>query len=171
MKNLLLPWLLIKTKTSGRTLSAYVPTKTLLETSSHITGLSNDQDIVNLFADLFAETLNVCAEADCALSTLPVCSSAVMLQHRITPELVPEAFKHLKRNKSDGSELDSCHLIFASEAISESLSSLFTAVLRHGHFPASISDCTLVPVPKRGKDIAQSELQGYCSGFKYQQTI
>ena len=38
---------------------------------------------------------------------------------------VSEAFKHLKRNKSHGSELDSSHLIFVSEAISESLSSLF----------------------------------------------
>ena len=119
--------------------------------------MSNDQDIANLFADQFAKTLNICAEADCVLSTSPDCSSADMLQHCITPECVSEAFKHLKRNKSYDSDLDSSHLIFASEAISESLSSLFTAMLRHGHFPASIRDCTLVPVPKRGKDIAQSE--------------
>ena len=95
------------------------------------------------------------------LSTSSDCSSADILQHCNTPECVSEAFKHLKRNKSDGSELDSNHQIFASKAISESLSPLFTAMLRH----ASIRDCTLVPIPKRS---SVGELQGYCSG---QQTV
>ena len=107
-------------------------------------------DIANLFADQFAKTLN--AHDECAPSTSTDCFSGDMLQPSISPECVSEAFKHLKRNKCDGSELDSNHLIFfASESISESLSHLFTAMLRHGHFPASIRDCTLVPVPKRGK--------------------
>ena len=65
-----------------------------------------------------------------------------------------------ERYTHHGSELDSSHLIFASEAPL----ALFTAMLRHG---ASIRDCTLVPVPKCGKDIAQSE--SYGSGSKYQQ--
>ena len=106
------------------------------------------EDIANLFADQLAKTLNACTCDDCAPSTLPDCSSADMLQHSISPECVSVAFKHLKWNKSDGSELDCNHLIFASEAISESLGHLFTAMLRHGHFPASIRDCMLVPVPR-----------------------
>ena len=126
-------------------------------TSSYINDLCNDKDIASLFADRFAKTLNVCASDDWVSYTSPDCSLGDMLQHSISPEYVSEAFKHLERNKCDGSELDSNHLIFASEAISESFSHLFTAMLRHGLFLASIRDCTLVPIPKRGKDIAQSE--------------
>ena len=126
-------------------------------TTPHINGLSNDNDIANLFADQFAKTLNICTDAGHVSSTPPDCSSADLLQHYISPECVSEAIKHLKHKKSDSSELDSDHLILASEAISESLSCLFTAMLRHGHFPASIRDCMLIPIPKRGKDIAQSE--------------
>ena len=65
-------------------------------TSFYINGLRNDNDIMSLFADRFAKTLNACACDDCVPSTSPDCSSGDMLQHSISPECVSEAFKHLK---------------------------------------------------------------------------
>ena len=64
-------------------------------------------------------------------------------------DCVCEDFNHLKYNKSDGSSINSNHLTFAFSVISESLTSLFTAILKHSHFPELIRDCLLVPIPKR----------------------
>ena len=36
--------------------------------------------------------------------------------------------------------------------IADSLSSLFTACLRHGYMPKGIRDCIRIPVPKNNKD-------------------
>ena len=60
-------------------------------TAPHINGLSNDNDIANLFADQFAKTLNICTDAGHVSSTPPDCSSADLLQHYISPECVSEA--------------------------------------------------------------------------------
>ena len=57
-------------------------------TTPHINGLSNDNDIANLFADQFAKTLNICTDTGHVSSTQPDCSSADLLQHYISPECV-----------------------------------------------------------------------------------
>ena len=65
---------------------------------------------------------------------------------RISVECVYDAFSHLKQRKIDSSGLDSSHLLLALPVIAEFLSSFFTLVLRHGHLPPPLRDCTLVPV-------------------------
>ena len=73
----------------------------------------------------------------------------------ISYDCVSEAFRHIKRGKSDN--LASDHFISAAPAISSFLASLFTAILRHGHLPKSLQDCVLVPIPKGKKDPSLSE--------------
>ena len=92
----------------------------------------------------------------CAGIKLPITDSDVC-DVRISVECVYDAFSHLKQRKIDSSGLDSSHLILALPVIAEFLSSFFTLILRHGHLPPPLRDCTLVPVPKAGKDITLVE--------------
>ena len=67
-------------------------------------------------------------------------------------ELVAEAIFQLKPHKSDGYNVTSEHLKYASTLIAKPLSSLFTAILRHGYMPECFRDSIIVPIPKGSKD-------------------
>ena len=59
--------------------------------------------------------------------------------------------------KSDASGVSSEHLELAAPVISDFVSALFTAILRHGYMPKCLRDCVLVPIPKSGKDASCSD--------------
>ena len=65
------------------------------------------------------------------------------------PEIISIALRKLKSGNQDGTSLSSNHLIYAAPVITELVRSLFTAMLRHGYVPSSISDCILKPIPKQ----------------------
>ena len=48
------------------------------------------------------------------------------------------------------------HLIMCLPVIAEPLSGLFTAMIRHSFLPKLLWNCTLVPIPKSGKDPSDS---------------
>ena len=58
----------------------------------------------------------------------------------------------LKRFKSDGTPVSSNHILYAAPALTNFLSSFFTAILRHGCMPKALADCILVPSLKSNKD-------------------
>ena len=78
-------------------------------------------------------------------SCLPSLSADDLKASAVSVECVVEAFSHLKCGKSDSGSLISDRLIHALPAISSSLSSLFTAIPRHGFM---LGIASLVP-PKR----------------------
>ena len=47
--------------------------------------------------------------------------------------------------------------IYASSSLTEFLSKLFTAMLRHGYVPQCLRDCIMQPIPKPGKDPSGSD--------------
>ena len=53
--------------------------------------------------------------------------------------------------------LASNHYICAATSLSEPLSQLFTAMLRHRYVPAPLRDCVLQPIIKPGKDPCDSD--------------
>ena len=75
----------------------------------------------------------------------------------ISQETVCDAFSQLKPGKHDGSSFMSNYFIHAKTALSDPLSKLFTAMLRHGIVPESLHDCILVPIPKPGKNPSSSD--------------
>ena len=70
---------------------------------------------------------------------------------------VSDALSRIKAGKSDGSTLISNHFIYASSSLTEFLSKLFTAMLRHGYVPQCLRDCIMQPIPKPGKDPSDSD--------------
>ena len=70
---------------------------------------------------------------------------------------VSDALSRVKAGKSDGSTLISNHFIYASSSLTEFLSKLFTAMLRHGYVPQCLRDCIMQPIPKPGKDPSDSD--------------
>ena len=89
---------------------------------------------------------------NCSLSDSDISSAMIM------PSNVAESISRLKLGKSDGTSLLSNHFICASSVLSEFLSSLFTAMLRHGFIPSSLRDCILHPIPKPGVKIHLVEI-------------
>ena len=63
----------------------------------------------------------------------------------VSEELVAEAIFQLKPHKSDGYDVTSEHLKYASTVIAKPLSSLFTAILRHECMPECFCD-SITPV-------------------------
>ena len=72
----------------------------------------------------------------------------------IVPETVSEALEKLRTNKQDGSQLSSNHLLLAAPVLDEFLSKFFTVIR---HMPQLLRNCTLIPIPKSGKDPSQSD--------------
>jgi len=58
----------------------------------------------------------------------------------------------LKKGKSDGSGLPSDVFIYAKNILSNPLSQLFAAVVRHCYVPKLLRDCILQLIPKPGKN-------------------
>ena len=75
----------------------------------------------------------------------------------ITPSMVADAMSCLKRFKSDGTPVSSNHILYAAPALTNFLSSFFTAILRHGYMPKALADCILVPSLKSNKDPTSSD--------------
>ena len=70
----------------------------------------------------------------------------------ITSTTLINALDQLKKGKSDGSNLISDAFILAKDILSNPLSDLFTASIRHGYVPNVLRDCILQLIPKPGKD-------------------
>lgn len=124
-----------------------------------VDGVSGSSDIANNFASKFSALLNKHSSASrssllsSVQSSLTVsCLSCVL----ILEDHVAEAISQLKSHKSDASGVTSEHIKFASPVIAYPLSSLFTAILRHGHMPESFRNSVLVPIPKGNKDASKS---------------
>jgi len=122
---------------------------------SSVDGVSGSNQVSQLFFSKLQSLSNSQHTSGCA----PHCSSSLtslsaddLKASAISVECVVEAFSHLKCGKSDSGSLSSDHLIYALPAISSSLASPFTAILRHGFMPELLRDCMLVPIPKGNKD-------------------
>ena len=63
----------------------------------------------------------------------------------------------LKRFKTDGTPVSSNHILYAAPALTNFLSSFFTAILRHGYMPKALADCIFVPSLKSNKDSTSSD--------------
>ena len=79
-------------------------------------------------------------------------SNSDLQTSEISSTVVLNALDKLKKGKSDGSSLFSDAFIFAKDILSNPLSQLFTAVVRHGYVPKLLRDCILQLIPKPGKD-------------------
>jgi hypothetical protein len=75
----------------------------------------------------------------------------------LSEDHVAEAISQLKSHKSDAT---SEHIKFAAPALANLLTSLFTAILRHGYMPQCFRDSVLVPIPKGNNEL---ELPSFCS--------
>ena len=118
-----------------------------------------DTNIANLFAAKFSDTLNKHSSGSRStlLSSVQLSLSAADLSSVcVSEELVAEAIFPLKPHKSDGYNVTSEHLKYASTVIAKPLSSLFTAILRHGYMPECFCDSIIVPIPKGSKDASKS---------------
>ena len=73
-----------------------------------------------------------------------------------TEDDVLEALSHLKTGKSDGDGIFAEHFIYATSALLSPLANFFGSLVRHGFMPQCLRDCVLVPVPKKGKNVACS---------------
>jgi len=126
-----------------------------------IDGLSDPLDISHAFSSKLKDILNSHHLSESRSQLLDyigtTVSSSDLSSLEISPDVVSEAFSHLKRNKSDGTSLSSNHFISASPVLINSLSHLFTIMLRHGYVPTCLRDCVLLPIPKPGKDPASSD--------------
>ena len=120
------------------------------QSSPLVDGVSDSSNIANNFASKYSALLNKHSSA--SLSSIPTsvqssltisCLNDVI----ILEDHVAEAISQLKSNKSDTSGVTSEHVKFASPVIAYPLSSLFKAILRHGHMPQSFRDSVLVPIP------------------------
>ena len=122
---------------------------------STIDGIQDAHGIANTFASKVSSYLNTHDPhpSGVLLSFLSSTISKVdTASFSISIECVRSAFSKLKLSKSDGSLLVSDHLIMCLPVIAEPLSVLFTAMIRHSFMPKLFRDCTLVPIPKNGKD-------------------
>ena len=121
--------------------------------------MCGDTNIANLFAAKFSDTLNKHSSGSRStlLSSVQSSLSATDLSSVcVSEELVAEAIFQLKPHKSDGYNVTSEHLKYASTVIAKPLSSLFTAILRHGYMPECFHDSIIVPIPKGSKDASKS---------------
>jgi len=98
-----------------------------------IDGLSDPFDISHAFSSKLKDILNSHHLSESRSQLLDyigtTVSSSDLSSLEISPDVVAEAFSHLKRNKSDGTSLSSNHFISASPVLINSLSHLFTIML------------------------------------------
>ena len=121
-----------------------------------IDGLTTDDDISNMFSSKIALLLNSDLDQSARNSFLADLTDYILKSDLLTSEIsstvVLNALDLLKNGKSDGSSLFSDAFIFAESILSNPLSHLFTAVVRHGYDPKHLRDCILQLIPKPGKD-------------------
>ena len=129
------------------------------QSSPLVDGVSDSSNIANNFASKYSALLNKHSSASLSSILTSVQSSltiSCLNDVIILEDHVAEAISQLKSNKSDASGITSEHIKFASPVIAYPLSTLFTAILRHGHMPKSFRDSVLVPIPKGNKDASTS---------------
>ena len=133
----------------------FVPRSSLSDT---VDGSCDHSEIANIFSSNVESILNSSSDPQSRSNLYnrvnKSISSSDLSSMFISPETVGDAISQLKPGKHDGSRFISNHFIHAKEVLSDPLSKLFTAMLRHGVIPR---DCILVPVPKPGKDPACSD--------------
>ena len=103
---------------------------------------------------LLNSSSNSCVSSDLLREISASLGDLNIASHKISTATVAEALSHLKYG---GTSLSSDHFLCASPVLSDFLSNLFTAMLRHGHVPACLRDCILQPIPKPGKDPSLSD--------------
>ena len=125
-----------------------------------VDGISGDPAISNHFASKLHDILNS-HDSSSVESILNSVSSSLssddLASVEFSSECVFAALRHLKPSKSDGSALQSDHVIHAASVIVPLLSDLFTAIVHHGYMPEPLCDCILVPIPKGQKDPSISD--------------
>ena len=129
-----------------------------------IDGVSGDNNIANLMASKVEKILNThciksCADLHSDLHSLynSSLSSSQLQDVFVSNDDVVDAIGCIAAHKSDASGLSSEHLKLAAPVISDFVSALFTAILRHGYMSKCFRDCILVPIPKSGKDASCSD--------------
>ena len=112
-----------------------------------IDGLTTDDDISNMFSSKISSLLNsiilTSQIGSFFADFIDSISNSDLLTSEISSTVVLNAFDQLKKGKSHGSSLFSDAFIFATDILSNPLSQLFTAVVRHGYVPKLSRDCTL----------------------------
>ena len=129
--------------------------------SDTVDGSCDHGEIANMFSSKLESILNSSQDPQ-SRSNLhnqmnKSISSTDLSSILISSETVHDAISQLKSGKHDGSCFMSNHFIHAKEVLSDPLSKLFTAMLRHGVIPDSLRDCILVPIPKPGKNPSCSD--------------
>ena len=126
-----------------------------------IDGITSDEDISKMFSSKVSSLLNSDPDQSATNSFFAnltdSISSSDLLSSDISSTVVLNALEQLKKGKSDDSSLLSDVFIYAKDILSNSLSQLFTAVVRHGYVPKLLRDCILQLIPKPGKDPTYSD--------------
>ena len=125
-----------------------------------VDGTSGDTNVTNLFSKNIQALLASNDTADRSFLSSAVHSSLSV--HDLCDISVPvhtvfAALSKLKPSKRENSTLSSDHFIKSSSVIAPFLASFVTALLHHCYMPSVISGCTLVPIPKTGKDPSCSD--------------
>ena len=112
-----------------------------------IDGFSEDDEVSNLFStklnNILSSGCNLSARSDLFSSLDSSLCISDLKDTFISPSITAESLSHLKLGKSEGTNLLSNHFVYASPVLSNFLSDLFTAMLRHGYVPISLRDCIL----------------------------
>jgi hypothetical protein len=120
-----------------------------------IDGLTTDDGISNMFSSKICSILNSDSDQLARERFLENLTDSIsnydLLNSEITSTTVINALDQLKKGKSDGSNLMSDAFILAKDILSNPLSDLFTAIIRHGYVPNVLRDCVLQLIPKPGK--------------------
>ena len=108
-----------------------------------------------MFASKLEDILNTHSSSP-HISLQSSIQSSVTASHisdvEFSEEDVLDALSHLNSGKSDGDEIFSEHLIYASSVVMAPLAIFFSSLVRHGFMPQCLRDSVLVPVPKKNKD-------------------
>ena len=121
-----------------------------------IDGLTTDEDISNMLSSKISSLLNSELDQSARNTFLADLTDSIsnsdLQSSEISSTVVLNALAKHKKGKLDGSSLFSDAFIFAKDILSNLLSQLFTAVVRHGYVPKLLRDCILQLIPKPGKD-------------------
>ena len=128
--------------------------------TSTVDGASNSKSIADIFASKFDSLLNTHSSSlhDSIHSFIQASmNSDDLIDVHFSDVEVLQAISKLKSHKSDCGGVCSEHLKLAAPAISNSLATFFTSVVKHGYMPHCLRDCILVPISKGNKDPSCSQ--------------
>ena len=122
-----------------------------------IDGASSDKDIANIFARKYDDLFNCVSYENCDMENLKckidkkidesTCAENY-LSCTITVEDVVNNSKCLNKEKSDGKDMFSDHIINGGHKLFTHLSLLLSVMLRHGSCPDDLIKSYLIPIPK-----------------------